>query len=166
MIKNRLYNKRILLVLDVVHQFDQLEKLAREPNWFGPGSRVIITTRDKHLLTRLKVYGIYEAKGLSNDDALQLFSLNAFSNDHPAKDYLELSIQFINYAKGLALAIEVIEVLGSFFINRSMKEWVSTLDRLKQFPKKKKLTIHFKLVLMDLRIQRRKYLYILHVSLT
>ena len=163
MIKNRLYNKRILLVLDVVHQFDQLEKLAREPNWFGPGSRVIITTRDKHLLTRLKVYGIYEAKGLSNDDALQLFSSNAFSNDHPAKDYLELSIQFINYAKGLALAIEV---LGSFFINRSMKEWVSTLDRLKQFPKKKKLTIHFKLVLMDLRIQRRKYLYILHVSLT
>uniref|UniRef100_A0A7N2LHY9 ADP-ribosyl cyclase/cyclic ADP-ribose hydrolase n=1 Tax=Quercus lobata TaxID=97700 RepID=A0A7N2LHY9_QUELO len=134
MIKNRLYNKRILLVLDDVHQFDQLEKLAREPNWFGLGSRVIITMRDKHLLTRLKVYGIYEAKGLSNDDDLQLFSLNAFSNDHPAKDYLELYIQFVNYAKGLPLAIEV---LGSFLINRSTKEWVSTLDRLKQFPEKK-----------------------------
>ena len=134
MIKNRLYNKRILLVLDDVHQFDQLEKLAREPNWFAPGSRVIITTRDKHLLTRLKVYGIYEAKGLSNDDALQLFSLNAFSNDHPAKDHLELSIQFVNYAKGLPLATEV---LGSFLMNRSMKEWVSTLDRLKKFPEKR-----------------------------
>ena len=44
MIKNRLYHKRILLVLDVVNQFNQLEKLAREHNWFGSSSRVIITT--------------------------------------------------------------------------------------------------------------------------
>jgi len=50
MIKNRLCHKRILPVLDDVNQFKQLEKLAGEPNWFGQGSRVIITTREEHLL--------------------------------------------------------------------------------------------------------------------
>ena len=93
MIKNRLYHKRILLVLDVVNQFNQLEKLAREHNWFGSSSRVIITTRDKHLLKRHNLNGIYEVKGLNDDDALYLFSLKAFNNSHPAEDYLKLSKQ-------------------------------------------------------------------------
>ncbi|XP_050254804.1 disease resistance protein Roq1-like [Quercus robur] len=134
MIKNRLYHKRILLVLDDVNQFDQLEKLAREHNWFGSGSRVIITTRDKHLLIRHNVNGIYEVKGLNDDDALYLFSLKAFNNSHPAEDYLKLSKQFVNYANGLPLAIGV---LGSFLFNRSKEEWDSALDRLKEFPERK-----------------------------
>ena len=131
MIKNRLCHKRILLVLDDVNEFNQLEKLAGDPNWFGPGSRIIITTRDKHLLIRHKVYGIYEAKGLNFVEAFQLFSLKAFNKDHPAKDYLELYKGFLNYAKGLPLAIEV---LGSFLFNRSKEDWESELDRLKEFP--------------------------------
>ena len=74
MIMNRLCHKRILLVLDDVNDFNQLEKLAGESNWFGPGSRVIITTRDEHLLTRHKVHGIYEAQGFNDYEALHLFS--------------------------------------------------------------------------------------------
>ena len=131
MIKNRLCHKRILLVLDGVNQFNQLENLAGELNWFGPSSRVIVTTRDMHLLIRHKVFGIYEVKGLNDDDALHLFSLNSFNKDYPAKDYLKLSKQFVNYAQGLPLAIEV---LGSFLFNRSKEEWQSVLDRLKDFP--------------------------------
>ena len=55
MIKNRLRHKKILLVLDDVSELDQLNKLVAEHNWFGPGSRVIITTRDVHLLILYKV---------------------------------------------------------------------------------------------------------------
>ena len=51
MIKNRLRNKKILLVLDDVNELGQLNKLVAENNWFGLGSRVIITTRDVQLLT-------------------------------------------------------------------------------------------------------------------
>ena len=61
-IKNRLRHKRILLVLDDVNHSNQLKKLVGKGNWFGSGSRVIITTRDKHLLRVLKVDEIYEAK--------------------------------------------------------------------------------------------------------
>jgi replication-associated recombination protein RarA len=50
-IKNRLRHKRILLILDDVNKLDQLKRLVGKHNWFGSGSRVIITTRDKHLLS-------------------------------------------------------------------------------------------------------------------
>ncbi|EEF40574.1 conserved hypothetical protein [Ricinus communis] len=52
----RLCHKRVLLVLDDVDDWKQLEALAREPSWFGPGSRIIMTTR--HPLA-LKVLGSF-----------------------------------------------------------------------------------------------------------
>ena len=131
LIKRIMCNKRILLVLDDVNQLNQLQKLAGKFNWFGPGSRVIITTRDESLLKRHNVFEIYEVKELNKDDALHLFKFKAFKSDCPAKGYLKLSKQFVNYAKGLPLASEV---LGSFLFNRSKKEWKSALNRLNEFP--------------------------------
>ena len=49
-IYNRLCKKKILLVLDDVNKLKHLEMLAGEHDWFGSGSRIIITTRDKHVL--------------------------------------------------------------------------------------------------------------------
>ena len=129
-IKNILHHKRILLVLDDVRQLDHLKKLAGKHGWFGSGSRVIITTRDKHLLLSHEVDEIYEAQGLNDDEALHLLCLKAFKIDHPPKDYLELSKDVVKYAKGLPLAIEI---LGSILFNRSINQWNSTLNRLKEF---------------------------------
>ena len=133
-IKNRLRHKKILLVLDDVSELDQLNKLVAEHNWFGPGSRVIITTRDVHLLMTRKVDKIYEIEGLSYDEAFHLFNSKAFDKGYPTEDYLELSKTFVRYANGLPLAIEV---LGSFLYNKSTYEWKSELGRLKEFPEKK-----------------------------
>ena len=130
-IKNRLRYKRILLILDDVNQVDQLNKLVGKHNWFGSGSRVIITTRDKHLLQTLEVDEIYEVDGLNDNEALHLLSLKAFRKDHPSEDYLEMSKNFVHYSKGLPLAIEI---LGSFLCSRRIKQWKSTLNRLKEFP--------------------------------
>jgi hypothetical protein len=38
--------------------------LAGKHDWFGPGSRIIITTRNAHLLKQHEVDEIYEVKGL------------------------------------------------------------------------------------------------------
>ena len=132
-IKNRLRHKKILLVLDDVDQLDQLNKLAGDHIWFGLGSRVIITTRNKHLLRNLGVDEIYEANGLTHDESLHLLSLKAFEEEHPPKRYLKLSNDFVYYANGLPLAIEI---LGPLLRNRSIHQWKSTLNRLKQFPEK------------------------------
>jgi hypothetical protein len=51
--KERFLCKR---VLDDVDHLKQLHALARNYEWFGPRSRVIVTTRDEHLLTELGVH--------------------------------------------------------------------------------------------------------------
>ncbi|XP_050260408.1 disease resistance protein RPV1-like isoform X2 [Quercus robur] len=132
-IKNRLCCKRILLVLDDVDKLDQLKFLAGDHDWFGPGSRIIITTRDEHVLKTHEVNEIYEVDGLNGEHALQLFSSKAFKGKHVLDDYLKLSNHFLKYAGGLPLALEV---LGSFLIGKSIAEWESALERLKEFPER------------------------------
>ncbi|XP_052304397.1 TMV resistance protein N isoform X3 [Populus trichocarpa] len=131
MIKRRLRLKKILLILDDVDDKKQLEFLAAEPGWFGPRSRIIITSRDKNVFTGNDDTKIYEAEKLNDDDALMLFSQKAFKNDQPAEDFVELSKQVVGYANGLPLALEVI---GSFLYGRSIPEWRGAINRMHEIP--------------------------------
>ena len=117
MIQSRLRNKKILLVLDDVNDLNQLNKLAGKCCWFGSGSRIMITTRNRHLLVNHEVTEIYEAEVLNHYEALKLFSLKASKMDHPPEDYRKLSQAFVDYCKGLPLALEV---LGSSLYDRSI----------------------------------------------
>nr|QOE89068.1 truncated DM10 [Arabidopsis thaliana] len=49
-IPERLCDQKVLIILDDVEDLQQLEALANETNWFGPGSRIIVTTEDQELL--------------------------------------------------------------------------------------------------------------------
>ena len=129
-IKNRLCRKRVILVLDDVDKLKQLEMLSGEHDWFGPGSRIIITARDKQVLVAHGVYNIYEVKGLNDENALQLFRSKAFRKKHVLDDYIELSNHFLKYASGLPLALEV---LGSFLFGKSTVEWKNELERLQEY---------------------------------
>ncbi|XP_054798458.1 uncharacterized protein LOC129303275 isoform X2 [Prosopis cineraria] len=131
MIRQLFCNKKVLLVLDDLDHTSQLKNLTKSPNWFGKGSRIIITTRDMHVLTSTGGK-IYRMRAMEKDESLQLFSKIAFKKDHPEKDYLELSESVVAYAGGLPLALKV---LGSFLCKRSEDEWTNTLDRLKQIEK-------------------------------
>ncbi|XP_052117731.1 disease resistance protein RPV1-like [Arachis duranensis] len=51
--------KKTLLILDDVDKIEQLQALAGKPDWFGRGTRVIVTTRDKHLLESHGIERIY-----------------------------------------------------------------------------------------------------------
>ncbi|KAF5468037.1 hypothetical protein F2P56_012227 [Juglans regia] len=136
-IRQRLRHRRVLVVVDDVDQTQQLEALAIERNWFGGGSVIIITTRDKHLLIErgLAEDEIYRAKGLDDDEALQFFSWKAFKKDLPLEGFVEHSKQIIHYAKGHPLALEV---LGSFLFQRSVDFWESAVSRsLKENPDRK-----------------------------
>lgn len=93
MIRRRLCQKNILVVVDDVGKLEQIEALARNDSWFGPGSVVIITAREESLLTKSsRGSRIYEVEQLNYDEALQLFSSKAFPNSTaPLKDYKKLS---------------------------------------------------------------------------
>ncbi|XP_027335730.1 TMV resistance protein N-like isoform X2 [Abrus precatorius] len=133
-IANSLSNKKILLVLDDVSELSQLENLAGKQEWFGPGSRVIITTRDKHLLVTHGVHKTCKARGLSQNEALKLFCLKAFKQDQPKEEYLSLCKEVVEYTKGLPLALEV---LGSYLHGRTVGVWHSALEQIRSFPHSK-----------------------------
>ncbi|XP_031250587.1 disease resistance-like protein DSC1 [Pistacia vera] len=124
LIRRRLYRKKVFLVLDDVDQLKQLKSLAWEREWFGSGSRIIITTRNKHLLSHL-TENIYDVNGLTFHESLRLFHLNAFKNSQPTNDLLELSRQVVNYTNGLPLAIVV---LGSHLCGRSGVEETEAIE--------------------------------------
>ncbi|XP_031380260.1 TMV resistance protein N-like isoform X2 [Punica granatum] len=49
-LKNRLRDRKALILLDDVDDISQLKALASDLGWFGPGSRIIITTREREVL--------------------------------------------------------------------------------------------------------------------
>lgn len=100
-------------------------------SWFGLGSRIIITTRDEHLLIAHNVETAYKVKELSHGDALELFSWFAFKKPFPPTNFEELSSHILNYAKGLPLALTV---LGSYLCGRDKALWISALAKLKKVP--------------------------------
>ncbi|KAK4259605.1 hypothetical protein QN277_005919 [Acacia crassicarpa] len=135
-IKHRLSHKRVLLVLDDVDEIEQLEQLAGGCDWFGCGSKVIITTRNKQLLIAHNDKRTYELKELNECNSLELFCRHAFHMSLPPKGYHQMSSHVISYAKGLPLALKLI---GSNLANKNKKEWRSILEQYDRIPEK---TIH------------------------
>ncbi|XP_004310258.1 PREDICTED: TMV resistance protein N-like [Fragaria vesca subsp. vesca] len=131
-IKHRLSTKRVLVVLDDVDQDIQLETLCHR-TWFGPGSRIIITSRDEHLISAFGADKVYMVNALTDTEAFDLFCLKAFNEDEIGEDFLKLSYEFLKYANGLPLAIKA---LGSSVCGRSLKLWSSALKRLEKNPPK------------------------------
>ncbi|KAM5575294.1 disease resistance protein RUN1-like [Rosa sericea] len=130
-IRERLGSKKVLVIVDDVDHEDQLHALAIRHDSFGLGSRIIITTRDRHLLELVKVDTIHLTQEMNEGEALELFSRHAFQNHSPNEDYIELSKRVVTYCGGLPLALEV---LGSFLFKRSVRDWKSTLKKLKKIP--------------------------------
>jgi hypothetical protein len=143
LIQQRLCGRRVLLILDDVDQLEQLNAIARSRDWFGPGSRIIITTRDEQMLGVLQVDEVYTAKELSEKESLELFGWHAFRNDYPTEEHNKLSSSVVAYSGGLPLALEV---LGCFLSTKNMDEWKNTLEKLKSIPNgeiQKKLRISY-----------------------
>ncbi|XP_034675714.1 disease resistance protein RPV1-like isoform X2 [Vitis riparia] len=130
-IRDKLSSKKVLVFLDDVDELTQLEHLIGKHNWFGPGSRIIITTRKKDLLTRHGVNDMYEVEKLNFHEALQLFCRYAFKQHHPKVGSGDLSHQVVRYADGLPLALKV---LGSLLFGKGLPDWKSELRKLEKVP--------------------------------
>lgn len=142
-LQERLRHKKLLLILDDVDEISQLNAIARSREWFGSGSRIVITTRDRHLLNQLEVDRVCSIDEMDDAEALELFSWHAFRNSYPLETFHQLSKRIVNYCGGLPLALEV---LGSFLFGRSKQEWEDTLKKLKKIPDdqiQRKLRISF-----------------------
>uniref|UniRef100_A0A1J3I586 Putative disease resistance protein n=1 Tax=Noccaea caerulescens TaxID=107243 RepID=A0A1J3I586_NOCCA len=120
----RLRGKKVLLVLDDVDDVQQLQDLAGNIKWFGPRSRIIITTRDKRVLEEHSVKRVYEVKPLRTTQALQLLSKHAFKMNRPQEEFRELCLDIVEQLGGLPLAIRVI---GASLYGRKIAFWEDKL---------------------------------------
>ncbi|KAB2059671.1 hypothetical protein ES319_A11G322300v1, partial [Gossypium barbadense] len=129
-IRHMLSHKKVLVVLDDVDNLQHLKCLAGKRDWFGLGSRIIVTTRNEHLLRSFPVDDVYMPTTLNHEDALRLFNLKAFHGNTMLNDeFIELSKYVVNYAGGLPLALEV---LGSLLCDRDATQWRSAIEKLKR----------------------------------
>ncbi|KAF8034871.1 hypothetical protein BT93_C1021 [Corymbia citriodora subsp. variegata] len=135
MIQDRFCGKKVLIVLDDVDHRNQLMALAAKAEWFGSGSRIIVTTRDRSVLSGFQDQFdhclIYETKELKDLKALELFSKHAFRSNSPPNAFLSLSKKVTSKTRGLPLAIEVI---GSFLCGKTKEGvWQDTLKKMDHF---------------------------------
>ncbi|MED6173527.1 hypothetical protein PIB30_060289 [Stylosanthes scabra] len=133
-LRNRLSCIKVLMVLDNVDELQQLEELAISPKLLGRGSRIIIVTRDEHIL---KVYGadrVDKVPLLDDDEARELFLRKALGNDGSSSSkYMHLIPKILEYAQNLPLAVKVV---GSLLHSRDVSQWTDALKRMRKIPNK------------------------------
>ncbi|KAG2335140.1 hypothetical protein Bca52824_006320 [Brassica carinata] len=125
---NRLKDKKVLVVLDGVDRSVQLDAMAKETWWFGPGSRIIITTQDQKIFRAHGISHIYKVDFPTNDEALQIFCTYSFGQMSPKDGFEELAREVTRLAGELPLGLRV---MGSYFRGMSKREWTNSLPRLK-----------------------------------
>ncbi|CAI0377982.1 unnamed protein product [Linum tenue] len=136
--RGRLLKTRVLVVLDDVHTPSQLDELllqdASDPRkLFAPGSRIIVTTRNRKVLEHVKAE-IHSVGPLDVNESLQLFKLHAFSLGSPVVDddddggrNDDLSHKVLSYCNGNPLALRV---LGGALSYKDSKYWESFVLKL------------------------------------
>ncbi|KAK8272394.1 hypothetical protein V6Z12_D11G328700 [Gossypium hirsutum] len=130
-LKDRLSRKMVLIVCDDVSNLSQFEFLFKGINQLCPGSRVIVTTRNKQVLIQNDIDRIYEMEKLDEGESLQLFCQRAFKSNYPTRYRLELSKMVLSVADGNPLAIKV---FGSSLYGKEKTYQESTVKKLKQVP--------------------------------
>ncbi|KAK9200653.1 hypothetical protein WN944_015851 [Citrus x changshan-huyou] len=125
--KGRLRRMKVLIVLDDVNKDEQLEGLIGGLDQYGPGSRIVVTTRDKRVLEKFGVEKIYRVNGLKFDEAFEHFCNFAVKENHCPEDLYRHSWRVVWYADGNPL---VLKVLGSSLYLKRKSHWENVLDDL------------------------------------
>ncbi|CAF1720456.1 unnamed protein product [Brassica napus] len=126
-IKERLCDLKVLIVLDDVDDLKQLEALADETNWFGPGSRVIVTTEDQEILEQHDISNTYHVEFPTQVDARQIFCRFAFRQLSAPHGFEKLVERVIMLCSNLPLGLRV---MGSSLRRKKVDDWEGILQRL------------------------------------
>ncbi|PRQ45176.1 putative TIR domain, P-loop containing nucleoside triphosphate hydrolase [Rosa chinensis] len=83
-IKHIVCCKRVLIVFDDVKHLNQLNAILGNRDWCYPGSKIIITTRNKHLLEAQEIpHTVFEIELLDKYEGMEIFNSHAFGEAHP-----------------------------------------------------------------------------------
>ncbi|XP_030476851.2 disease resistance protein RRS1-like [Syzygium oleosum] len=154
-------NIKVLIVLDDVEDQSHLNDLVGDQlDWFGPGSRIIVTSENGEILQEYvsrRLARIYEVNEMDNDRAFELFCNHALGIHGSIFDHLETAKRIIeamgqvppvmevigSYLETAKRIIEatgqvpfVIEVIGPLLRGKPIEDWLKIEDLIK--PQKEK----------------------------
>lgn len=119
---------KVLVLIDDVDDIEQYNSLVGQ---FASGSVVIITTRNKEILDKIKVEPRYQINltGLNDADSRELFTLHAFGNAKPDDTLMVLFKDILILSCGLPLALKV---FGSYLFMKSEEGWKAYINNLRR----------------------------------
>jgi hypothetical protein len=129
-LKRKVTGKKLLLVLDDVWSDDQAKwDFLLTPLQSGArGSKIVVTTRNKNIMSALQIVSPYPLQRMSDDDCWSLFSRYAFGGQHRnATSQFEETFrsEIVRKCDGLPLAARS---LGSLLKSQTdVKEWTEIL---------------------------------------
>uniref|UniRef100_A0A7N0UWD4 Disease resistance protein Roq1-like winged-helix domain-containing protein n=1 Tax=Kalanchoe fedtschenkoi TaxID=63787 RepID=A0A7N0UWD4_KALFE len=100
------------------------------PDWFFAGSKILITTRDQHLLVNDITISRFATCLLDQEKSVEFFSYHAFGQAYPPEDKKNISMPFIIYCDRLPLALEV---MASSLRSINFTMWKSQYERLQDY---------------------------------
>ncbi|KAL1225319.1 Disease resistance protein RML1B [Cardamine amara subsp. amara] len=126
-IKENLSDQRVLIIIDDVYNIKQLEALANETTWFGPGSRVVVTTENNELLQQHGIDNIYHVGFPSDEEAVKILCKYAFRKNSLYHGF-EMHVRRVTELCGkLPLGLSVV---GSSLRGKKEDEWEDVMKRL------------------------------------
>ncbi|CAI0427648.1 unnamed protein product [Linum tenue] len=128
MIRERVCQHKVLIVLDNVDDRFEFDQMLGKLDDFSSESRFIVTTRDTRVLEVLQESKMYEPGEMSHDHGLQLFSKHAFRTNHPPKEEVTRSKEFVEVATRIPLSLKI---TGSLLFRRDRNFWEEKLEELK-----------------------------------
>ncbi|CAA7053864.1 unnamed protein product [Microthlaspi erraticum] len=122
-----LYDKKVLIILDDVDDLQQLEALAKEAKWFGPGSRIIVTTEDQDLLEKHGINNTYQVEFPNDEEARQIFCRYAFNQSSALEGFDKLVERVREFCSDLPMSLRV---MGASLRRKKEEDWEHILHRL------------------------------------
>ncbi|CAN8272061.1 unnamed protein product [Cochlearia groenlandica] len=119
--------KKVLIVVDDVDDLQQLEALANEIKWFGPGSRIIVTTENQELLEKHDIKNVYHVDFPTTEEACRIFCRYAFRQNSATKCFEKLVERVTELCSWLPLGLRV---MGSTLCRKNETEWEAILHML------------------------------------
>ncbi|XP_039173294.1 TMV resistance protein N-like [Eucalyptus grandis] len=134
-LKEILRNMKVLLVLDDVERLSILKQfIGAKLDWFGSGSRIIVTSKEKSVLQGFVDRGVahtYDVSPMDDNRAFNFFwQYAAIGKSDELRSYVKIAIEIVKAAKGLPL---LLKIFGSFLHDKGLEEWIKFEDLIQQF---------------------------------
>ena len=103
----------VFIVIDDVHKLGQFEELVPFTSSLHPGSRIVVTSRDRSILDKVGARAqmdrhVFDVSTLGSEQSRLLFNWHAFQSEEAPQDYEDLAKDVVEACGGLPLALKVI----------------------------------------------------------